>query len=136
MTTYAARTSVPVRQSRADIENILAKYGATTFGFAVEPGRALVTFTYGQRRVRFVLPVPEGPGDKVAQQQRSRWRSLLLCIKAKMESVVSRIETFEEAFLAHIVMDDGETVYEKMRSDKMLALPAPTSAAEIGSKPQ
>lgn len=124
---YAERTSVSAKQSKADIESVLARYGATTFGFAVEPGRALVTFSANRRRVRFVLPLPEGPGEKVAQQQRQRWRALLLCIKAKLESVASRIETFEEAFLAHVVLDDGETVYEKMQTT--LALPAPSRPA-------
>jgi hypothetical protein len=37
---------------------------------------------------------------------------LLLCIKAKLESVEAKIETFEEAFLAHVVLPDGETVGE------------------------
>lgn len=34
------------------------------------------------------------------------------CIKAKLESIESGIETFEDAFLAHIMMPDGATVGE------------------------
>jgi hypothetical protein len=127
MAPYAATTSVSVKQSRADIESVLARFGASSFGFAVEPGRALVTFSMKNgRRVRFVLQVPEGTSEKIAQQQRARWRALLLTVKSKMVSVESRIETFEEAFLAHIVNDDGSTIYEKMK-DSLLALPAPTT---------
>lgn len=122
---YAKNTSVSVNQSRADIQSVLARFGANTFGFAVEPGRALVTFSMHSRRVRFVLPLPEGPGDKVAREQRQRWRALLLAIKSKLVSVENRIETFEEAFLAHVIMDDGATVYEKMKTT--LALPAPAA---------
>lgn len=44
-----------------------------------------------------------------------RWRTLLLCLKAKLESVESGIETFEDAFLAQIVMPDGGTVAEHVR---------------------
>ena len=32
--------------------------------------------------------------------------------QAKLESVASNIETFEEAFLAHVVLPDNRTVYE------------------------
>ena len=66
---YASRTSVSVKQSKADIELVLARYGADTFGFAVEPGRALVTFSANRRRVRFVLPLP------VCRAKRSRSNS-------------------------------------------------------------
>ena len=44
------------------------------------------------------------------QIHRQRWRALLLCIKAKLEGVESKIESFEEAFLAHVVLPDGSTV--------------------------
>ncbi|WP_210205670.1 hypothetical protein [Pseudaminobacter salicylatoxidans] len=46
------------------------------------------------------------------QACRSRWRALYLCIKAKLESIDSGIETFEDAFLAHIQMPDGHSVSE------------------------
>ncbi len=49
------------------------------------------------------------------QACRSRWRALFLCIKAKLESIESGIETFEDAFLAHIQMPDGHTVAEHVR---------------------
>lgn len=46
----------------------------------------------------------------MAQAERQRWRALFLVIKAKLESVESRIATFEEEFLAHIVLPDDRTV--------------------------
>lgn len=112
MSRYAERTRVPENQSKAEIEAAVARYGADKFGLVIEPGRAIVMFEAKNRRVRFLLPLPEGAGDKIAQERRQRWRALLLCIKAKLESVASRIETFEQAFFAHIVMPDGKTVYE------------------------
>ncbi len=128
--TYAQHTRVPVKQTKGDIEAVLGKYGADKFGMTSEPGRAQVMFSVKGRTVRFVLPLPEGQGDKVEQEHRRRWRALLLCIKAKLESVESKIETFDEAFLAHIVMDDGATVYEKMRP-QLTALPPPPKAKEL-----
>jgi hypothetical protein len=54
--------------------------------------------------------LPAGNSEKEQKAQRQKWRALLLCIKAKLEAVESKIETFEEAFLAHVVMPDGKTV--------------------------
>ena len=62
--------------------------------------------------MRFDLPLPDGDSPRDQQVQRQRWRALLFCIKAKLESVEAKIETFEEAFLAHVVLPDGKTVGE------------------------
>jgi hypothetical protein len=44
-------------------------------------------------------------------EERRRWRCLLLNVKAKFEAVENQIVTFEEEFLAHIVVPGtGETV--------------------------
>lgn len=44
------------------------------------------------------------------QEIRRRWRALALVIKAKLEAVESGITTFEQEFLAHIVIPGGRTV--------------------------
>jgi hypothetical protein len=108
--TYAARTKVSVPATRLEIEAVLKRYGATRFAYMGEEGRAVVMFEANDRRLRFNLPVPERE-----QAQRVRWRALLLAIKAKLESVESGIESFEEAFLSHVVMADGQTIYERVR---------------------
>lgn len=46
------------------------------------------------------------------QACRSRWRSLCLCIKAKLEAVEAGITSFEKEFLAHIVLPSGQTMGE------------------------
>lgn len=112
---FASTTKVPVDQTRNEIERTLARYGATRFAYYTESGRAIILFEAHNRRIRFDLPVPEGDGDKDAQSRRQKWRALLLCIKAKLESVASKIESFEEAFLAHVVMPDGITVGQHTR---------------------
>ena len=73
---------------------------------------AIVVFEVQDRRVRFNLPLLEGENDQAQRTRRERWRALLLCIKAKLESVSSNIESFDEAFFAHVVMPDGKTVYQ------------------------
>ena len=140
--TYAANTIVPIERTRGEIEATLKRCGATSFAYFSEKGRAIVVFEAADRRIRFDLPVPEGASTKEQQQQRSKWRALLLCIKAKLESVESKIETFEEAFLAHVVMPDGITVGQHTKpliaqsyksGDIQPLLPAPNQR-QIGSR--
>ena len=49
------------------------------------------------------------------QATRQCWRALALVVKAKLEAVEANIATFEEEFMAHIVMPDGKTVAEHAR---------------------
>lgn len=109
---YAVDTKVPVTNSRAEIERELTKYGATSFGFALQPDKSCVFFEYDGRRIRFDLPMKAGTSDK---EQRSRWRALNLSIKAKLVSVDTGIETFEQAFLAHVVLADGQSLYNAVK---------------------
>lgn len=117
--TFASTTKVPVDQTRSEIERTLTRYGADRFAYFSETGRAIILFEAKDRRIKFEVPLPaakptENDATRKTREQmiRQRWRALLLCIKAKLESVASNIETFEEAFLAHVVMPDGKTVGE------------------------
>lgn len=128
--TYAKGTDVSVEKSRAEIETVLRRYGASHFAYATTPDKAIIAFEAHGRRVRFELPLPNIKEKRFAfdghhrprppskmyyaweQGCREKWRALLLCIKAKLEAVESKIETFEDAFLAHIIVDDGRTVAE------------------------
>jgi hypothetical protein len=109
---YAERTKVGVDQTRLEIERTLKRYGADRFAYFSELDRAIIVFEAQARRIRFDLPLPQGKAERDDKLRRQKWRALLLCIKAKLESVESKIETFEEAFLAHVVMPDGRTVAE------------------------
>ena len=59
---------------------------------------------------------------------RAKWRRLLLCIRAKLEAVDNEIESFEEAFLAQLLLPDGSPVAER-------ALPAIGQMYETGTPP-
>jgi len=135
--TYAAKTKVPAEQTRNEIERTLKRYGADRFAYFNEGNRAIIVFEAHERRIRFDLPLPEGGTERDAQVTRASWRALLLCIKAKLESVESKIETFEDAFLAHVVMPDGKTVSDHVRprieqvysgGEVQALLPAPAKA--------
>jgi hypothetical protein len=123
---YARRTRVPIDQSRLEIERVCRKYGATEFGSGWREDSASVSFVAQGRMVRFIVPMPKNNDT----EQRRRWRCLLLGIKAKMECVATKIETFEQAFLAHIVVPgSNRTVYEELTGpdSKMKLLEAPRS---------
>lgn len=135
MTVYAKDTVVSVARSRAEIEESITRYGATKFMHFMEEGRAIIVFEATKRRVMFELPLPSRDGFKTRtvkttqygstrtheltpdeqakaweQACRQRWRALALVIKAKLEAVASGITTFEDEFLAHVVLPNGKTV--------------------------
>ena len=126
---YAATTEVPSDRSRLEIERTLARYGADQFLYGWEVSRAIIGFRYQGKMVRLTLPFPDpnaqefrytpsrkwerSPAEiKKAYEQacRARWRSLALIVKAKLEATETGITTFEEEFLAYIVLPDNSTV--------------------------
>jgi hypothetical protein len=128
---YATNTSVPVERSRGEIEKLLSRHKCTKFmaGVDHEEHRAVVQFQAHKRIVKFVIDLPNpadpkykriknsylqrsaaGVAKVVEQEERTRWRALLLVIKAKLEAVESGIATFEEEFLAHVLLPNQQTV--------------------------
>lgn len=126
---YAEHTSVSVEKSKAEIETTLQRYGACEFVSGWDKDKAIIGFRCGERFVRFELPLPKRDDKRFThsaarhtprssseaykaweQACRQKWRALALCIKAKLEAVESGITTFEDEFLAHIVMSNGETI--------------------------
>jgi hypothetical protein len=123
---YAEGTTVPAERSQAEIGETVRRYGAQGFMFGWEDSHAMIAFRVGERQVRFLLDLPDpaakeftltptgqkrrDPGAAYDAELRRRWRCLALAIKAKLESVATGITTFEDEFLAHIVLPDGSTV--------------------------
>lgn len=138
MTRYAADTTVSQDRSRNEIEATLKRYGATSFMYATGEAGAMIMFHIADRRVKFVLTLPDrkakefthssrGPrapdvAEKAWEQAgRQRWRALALVIKAKLEAVTSGITTIEDEFLAHTVLPDGQTVGQFMKPQIAIA---------------
>lgn len=125
---YAADTTVPLERSIAEIVTMLRKAGAESIGQMQERDSFVIVFALADRRMKFKVPLVTGYcGPSVArngrtidavarieQQNRQKGRALLLVIKAKLESVESHVETFEQAFLANIMLAGGQTVYEQV----------------------
>lgn len=141
---YASNTAVKPEKSRFEIESILKRYGATHYGYMSGPGNAAIAFQAHGRRLRFTLPLPslkefrtdarghvraDGVQHNALDQAiRQRWRALALVIKAKLEAVETGVSTFEEEFMANIVLPSGQTMAE-------YALPQIAQAYQSNSMP-
>lgn len=143
MSKYARNTTVSENQSINDIEDVLDKYGAENVAYGMTKLKAKIAFSLQDRHILFELPFPNPDDERFTrtpnakkrrtdaeamkhykQERRSLLRALLLCIKAKLESIEAGIENIEQAFLAQLVMPDGNTIgnwavpqLEKMYND-------------------
>lgn len=134
---YAEGTEVSVTTTRVELEETLQRYGAQSMAFFTASNEAKVGFEMRDRRVvlsirlpdrndrRFthsrvnqfageVLRAPESAAKAWEAACRQKWRALLLAVKAKLVSVDEGVETFEEAFMAHIMLPSGRTVAEEI----------------------
>ncbi len=106
---YGDYTKISVDKSVTDIVALCKKAGANRIAQAEESDYIAIQFFLNDRMLRFKVTFP----DKSPEQRRKqRARALLLVIKAKLESVESGVETFDEAFLSNVVTPDGATVAE------------------------
>lgn len=151
MTRYAQRTQVSPERTIAEIQRTLLRYQAQGFTYGHEGNRAFLGFKMADRVVRILMSLPDPKADEFwtsgpyrwrkrpagaaqkawEQACRQRWRALALAVKAKLESVESGIETFEQAFLAHLVIPgrNGQTVGD-------IVLPELTRALQSGELPK
>ena len=140
MSRYADSTNVSPENTRAEIERILRRYGATEFAYATKGGKAMIGFKAHDRYIKILLPVPDinnrefqftparkqkrspQEAEKVWEQAcKQRWRALSLLIKAKLEAIESGIVTFEAEFEANTVLPNGQTVHEFIQSQIAMA---------------
>jgi len=129
MSRYAKDTSVSVAKSKAEIEDIVQRYGANGFLSGWEDDRAFVQFKMQNRLIKINFQLPdrnsreftETPSRRWARDEdaalkaweqacRQRYRALALYVKAILEAIESGIITFDEGFLPHIVLPNRQTV--------------------------
>jgi hypothetical protein len=132
---FAAKTDVSVSASKAEIERLVERYGASGFMSGWKAEIAVIAFSMQDRQVRFTLSMPSRDDEQFTtymrgsvphrrepdsahklweQACRQKWRALALVVKAKLEAVESGISTFEDEFMASIVMPNGRTVSEEI----------------------
>lgn len=135
--TFAKGTKVAIETTDHQIKTMLRKAGATAYATFEDDSGAKIAFRLNDLNIRMSLampdresrefthatygargsqPRPEAQAEKAWEQAcRERWRALHLCVKAKLEAINAGVETFEDAFLAHVQTDTGETVGERMK---------------------
>jgi hypothetical protein len=133
---YAAGTDVPVERTRAEIDGLLTKNGASSVAILNDEEHNVAAFAFTIRGARFrvELPLPTAQdiqptpgheprgwsyttteqrsqwlGRQLAQARRERWRQMLLLLKAKLEIVRIGLSTVEHEFMADMVLPSGQT---------------------------
>lgn len=127
---YAKGTQVSIARSKEELERTLRNRGASGFMAGWEDGNEfhVVAFKLAERLIRLTVPrswpddhkrTPTGlvrtdtAATKAAEdEERRRWRSLLLVIKARLVAVDDGVETLETAFLPWVVLPGGQTIAE------------------------
>lgn len=119
MARYAKSTNVPISRSKSQIEDTLLRYGIIEFGMGVSPRGDGIIFKQEGRMYRINVPNPNikdfSTDAKYEQARRQRWRIKLLSLKGKLEEIEAGLESFDDQFLAHMVLPDGSTVGDFMR---------------------
>jgi hypothetical protein len=113
---YGAGTRVDVHRSRYELEHVLNKYGANEVLFVEADANASIQFALHGHCVQLALPLPDphdarfthtpsGKQRTTSAQERAydqalreHWRSLIVAVRGKLQSVESGISTFEQEF--------------------------------------
>jgi hypothetical protein len=152
-------TTVNVEKSQGAIRTLLAQFGAQRFAFGEEvdeAGGAWAALSFAHHGLAVRIKVPHKTPDSSAvakklsrtrsktsadirfelgeQEAKRIWRVMHWNLKARLEAVEEQVETFEEAFLAHIIdPGTGETIYEQLRDTGTVTLPSPLLALLDGA---
>ncbi|MEM9236785.1 MAG: hypothetical protein AAGB14_08405 [Verrucomicrobiota bacterium] len=149
---YAKGTKTDASKTQSEIQTTLQRFGADGFMSGQQrlpdgTDAAMVAFQYAGKMVRFTMILPDrssrefqrSPQGRVQYNEdqqlrawdqacKSRWRALLLAIRAKLVAVEEGISTVEQEFLAWVVLPNGQTAGEHF-------LPQIEEAAKTGAMP-
>jgi hypothetical protein len=97
---YAKNTEISVDKSKAELEWLLKRFGATQFGYLTSPTKSQIGFIIEGRRIEFTIKHPDPKefertptGRQRCENEirksweqacRASWRELLLLIKAQL----------------------------------------------------
>ena len=135
----AGTNTATVDKSIEEIRKFLLQMGAKGFSFGSLEDKAYLTFSYQGKGVRLMLDVPQRPGKdatiaqlkKHEQARRKKWRQVLICIKSKFHCIQCEIETFEQAFMAHLLTKDG-IIFSELALDHVAEISGKDLSKHIG----
>ena len=129
---YASGTGVSIERSRAELEALLSRHGATAFSYARSEtlGKVGIQFELKGYLVRYEIAIPTAKDadmrlssmgrlrtpkqieNAVAKELRRRWRALVLIVRAKLVAIEDGISTMEREFMPSFVLPDDRTLEE------------------------
>lgn len=135
---YAKGTKVAIETTDRQIKDMLRKAGATAYATFENRTSASIAFHLNDLNIRMNLSMPDPDDERFTMRKvnqhgamapqsasvaeklweqacKERWRALHLCVKAKLEAIDAGVETFEDAFLAHVQTDTGETIGQRIK---------------------
>jgi hypothetical protein len=110
MASFAAETRVPIENSIGELRRTIERFKGGQFVYGISDEQLVAGFTKDARQVRFYVRL-----GKDKQKNRALARALLLVVKAKLVAVDSGVATFEDEFLANIVLPDGGLVGQQVK---------------------
>ena len=131
---YAQGTCVGEDRSRAELQFILERFGADQFGYQNDKTTRTAAIAFRFKGVHFVFRLPlSRPDDKrirfspsgrlrinsqvellMREENRRRWRSLCLAVKAMLVGVEDGIFEFGQVFMPYMVWGDGRTTWQAL----------------------
>jgi hypothetical protein len=127
---------VEVHRSRYELERVLHKHGAHDVLFVEADANASIQFAMRGHYVQLALPLPDpeearfthtasGRRRSAAAQERAyeqalreHWRSLVVAVRGKLQSVESGISTFEQEFERFLIPRFREEEKKSRRAPK------------------
>lgn len=111
---YVHGASVTSSAFQKEIRAMLTAAGVRDVSFASDHERPCLRFHSLTREFRLVLPAPRtAPGSKAGQEAtRQCWRLLSVLVRAKLDAVAAGLVTFDQEFLAYVVVPGGGTVFQ------------------------
>lgn len=133
-------TTVPARNSKAEVESLLRRYGCTklqvmedfsagifavSFSLPDTPGslddvpvRLEVRVDDVARAIQRTFKRPQNPEWLREQSQRVAWRHLVLWLDAALSATTLGLQKVSEAFFAHIIVaKTGERMIDRVQAD-------------------
>lgn len=112
MAKYAENTTVSVEKSKDDVKELITKHGGTIIfmGFR-EPSGLGVRFCISDFMVDYFIAPNVVDRYKMDQEIRQKWRALFITLKSKFVAIDENLEKVEEAFMAHLLLEEGSGTY-------------------------
>ena len=125
MAKYAKNTTVSVSKSKVQVQDVLMNYGIDEFFFGTSPRGDGIGFKYKDKIYKHNVPMPNyedyRTDNQYEQAVRQRWRIFYMSLKMKLEEIQSGGVSFEDQFLAMMVLPNGTTVSDFMKLPENLA---------------